>query len=644
MGELFRKHRIAVFANGWSSNFLEMVLEGIRAEAAKEEVDVFVFTSYIFYGEANPQSMCQLNIFHLPDPEEFDGAIMLTNTFNIPAEKERVCALFQRARVPMISTEVQVEDMAYVGTDNYAGMHELATHLIEEHGVKKIAFMGGIEGNEESGIRQKAVEDALHEHGLELFDSVYGNFGFYQSARVINEWLAANKPLPDAFVCANDLMAIGTITTLYKNGIDVPGQVLVTGFDNIKEARTVYPLVATVTREWDQLGKRAFDALRDQIGKPDRSFSKVFDSKFIPSESCGCSADDSAAKYRLDRLRNSYGDANKAEMFDIFFQEMRIPMAKVENKEEFFQVAEQTLGKHDFFGADYCICTEPQFFETDDENYPKRIRGYGEKMDLLYGRRDGKALQQKVFASREIYPGYKHEKGKSDLYIIAPLNNMDFVIGYVVIRNNPETLYDLRLRKWVSDINTLFITIRQYIFAQQTNRKLKEIYMTDFLTNMYNRTGCDKVLYSFIDEERKAGRETVLMFADINYMKLINDDYGHLSGDLAIKATAEAMRRAMPDGWLFGRYGGDEFIAVGHSEGKEFAEGLKAKFETQMKKVVERLKLSFTLSASAGFAIIKPDDGASIADIINRADESMYEEKERAHREIEAQRAAAKEG
>ena len=639
--EVFKKHKIAVFANGWSGDFLELILEGIRREAKKEDVDVFVFASYIFFGQANPQSMCQLNLYHLPDPMEFDGAIMLTNTFNIPDEKERVCALFQRANVPMISTEVAVDDMAFVGTDNYGGMHDLACHLIEEHNVKKIVYIAGIEGNEECAVRRRAVEDALCEHGLELADSFHGNFGFYQTSIRIKEWLDQGKELPDAFVCANDLMAIGVISTLYKRGINVPDQVLVTGFDNIKEARTFYPLLATVSREWDNLGEKAFDALKDQIIKPDRSFNKIYDSRFIPSESCGCTPSAGAVEFRLDSVRNGYGNSNNSEMLDIFFQEMRIPMARVESKQQFFEVAEKTLGIHDFIGDDYCICTEPAFFEASDEQYPDRIRGYSDKMDLMYGRRDGEAIPQRVFSSKEIYPGYRHKRGESNLHIVAPLNNQEYVIGYVVIRNHPETLYDLRLRKWVSDMNTLFITIRQYIFAQQTNRKLTEIYMTDFLTNMYNRTGCEKVLFSFVENERAKGNDSVLLFVDINYMKLINDDYGHLNGDLAIKATADAMRRALPDGWIFGRYGGDEFIAVGHCESEEFAESIKAKFAASMKKVVSRLKLSFTLSASAGLTIIRAGDTSPIEDIIRRADESMYDDKEKAHREIEARRRAA---
>ncbi|MCR5323442.1 MAG: GGDEF domain-containing protein [Lachnospiraceae bacterium] len=637
MDNIFKKKKIAVFVNGWSGEFIELVLEGIRKRAAEYGVDIFVFVTYIYWGQPGPQSNCQLNIMHLPDPKEFDGAIVLANTFNVDAEKNRVRGLFQKAGVPMVSTEVKLPDMAVVGTDNYSGMSELATHLIEKHNVRKIVYVDGIEGNEECAVRKKAIVDVLSAHGLELFDSVYGSFGYYQATVHMEEWLKAGKSLPDAFICANDLMAIGVITTLTKYGYEVPRDVIVTGFDNIKDARNFFPIIASVSRQWDLMGERAFDTLMLQIEKPDPDYSMIYNSKFIANESCGCESSPEAIKSRLDTARNGYGRLNTSEMLDIFFQDMRVPMSKVENKEQFFETAVQKMGTHDFVGDDYCLCTEPLFFELDDDNYPKRIRGYSRTMDVIYGRRDGQDVEQRTFDSSEMYPGYVHEEGRSNTYILVPLNSGEFIIGYLVIRNNPQVMYSLQLRKFVTDMNGLFMTIRQYIFAQQTNRKLKEIYMTDFLTNMYNRTGCENVLFSYIEDSKKQGNDSILVFADINYMKIINDDYGHLSGDSAIRATAEAMHRAFPGEWLFGRYGGDEFVAVGELD-PEKQSTLKSDFYKALEDVKEEFKLRFMLSVSVGYTVIRPDDTGTIADYISTADESMYEEKQRAHKQIEEYR------
>ena len=110
--KLLKKKKIAVFANGWSIEYLSMVIEGIRKEAKKDNVDIFVFVTYILCNESEESNKCQLNIFHLPEPDDFDGAIALTNTFNLADELERINALFVEKGVPMVSTEIEVDGMA----------------------------------------------------------------------------------------------------------------------------------------------------------------------------------------------------------------------------------------------------------------------------------------------------------------------------------------------------------------------------------------------------------------------------------------------------------------------------------------------------------------------------------------------------
>ena len=70
--------------------------------------------------------------------------------------------------------------------------------------------------------------------------------------------------------------------------------------------------------------------------------------------------------------------------------------------------------------------------------------------------------------------------------------------------------------------------------------------MNDALTGIYNRTECENVLYNYILEQKNNNKRTMLVFADIDCMKTINDVYGHLNGDFAIKATTEAFKKYAP--------------------------------------------------------------------------------------------------
>lgn len=629
---LMKKKRIAIFANGWSVDYLEHIIEGIKKEAAKDDIDIFIFITYIIWGEPEIQSKCQLNIFHLPNPKDFDGAIVLTNTFNLPCEADRIINLFQKSNLPMVSTEVRLPGMAFVGTSNVKGMTELAEHLINVHKVKKIVYVSGIIDNAECAIRKRTLEEVLNNHGLSIIDDVRGDFSFYNAARNISNWLNAGHPLPDAFVCANDLMALGITSELYKRGIKVPRDVIVTGFDYIKEARTSLPLISTVSRQVDKLVVHAYEEIKRQIANPDPTSEKIYNSTFIASESCGCSNDKGSAEMREEKIRNSRSDMTYQDMQDVMLQNLRFELSNLETKEEFNEICTKVMGPQEFFGKDFCICVNPWIFD-ESSKFPKRIRGYHKEIDILYEKKNGISMPLRSYNRNELYPDYKKIKGESNVYTFVPLNHMNMIIGFIALKNFEKVLYGMGLRRLQTDLNPTFQFIKQYISAQQNNRKLRDIYMTDFLTGVLNRAGCNSEIFSYIDNHKKKKKTSILLFVDINYMKYINDAYGHLNGDIAIKATAEAMREVLSNDWLIGRYGGDEFIAIG-DYGIQDAESLQASISTSIKAYIERMKLAFPLSVSVGYCIINPDDEGTIEDYIKIADESMYEEKEKTHQEI----------
>ncbi len=628
------KKKIAVFANAWSAEYLGMVIDGLQKEAQKDCADIFVYTTFVLPNESEEMRVNQLKIYDLPNPNDFDGAIILAHTFNTSTELDKVCSLVKNFKIPTVTTEIKIPGLPMVGTDNYRGIYDLTNHLIEEHGVRKVVFVEGNEGNTECAERRRALEDALEEHGLVLMDTVRGDFGFYMASYNIEEYIKKNKPIPDAFVCANDLMALGVISKLHQYGKRVPEDVIVTGFDHVHESRTSYPLVATVSRQWDNMGKFLYDELNNQIVNPDPSKEIIYPSEFIPSESCGCKPEQEAYDARLERVRNIYTESTETDMVDFFFQRVHIEMSSIGSKEEFPERAKWQWGHEEFFGKDYCIITEPEFFELEDEEYFEKVTKFSDRMDIIYERRDGKSLELRQYDIHGFYPGYKEEPDKSNIFVFSALANLKHLIGYVAIKNNPRILYTLQFKRWVNNLDTLFLNVRHNIFLKRINEKLRQIYMTDFLTDMYNRTGCETVLYKFIEEKKKAGQQTVLLFYDINCMKVINDKYGHLNGDLAIKATANAMRDSLPSNFLLGRYGGDEFIAVGCWDGSRNVDEYRKSFGKALKKIMDGLKVSFRLSASVGDCLIGPDKEGTIDDYIREADESMYEEKERAHKEL----------
>jgi len=182
---------------------------------------------------------------------------------------------------------------ANVHGDNRAGMHALARHLLRDHGYRSLGYLGGYADSPDSIERREvlAAEAAAAGATLEYGPEWQGYYFASGGAQVINQLLAAGRRLPRAVVCANDQTAFGVMSALRKHGISVPGQVAVTGFDDIPLARHLRTSLTTVRQPIKQLGTAAFDVLYSMLNRerlPARDI--VLPTELIRRESCGCPA------------------------------------------------------------------------------------------------------------------------------------------------------------------------------------------------------------------------------------------------------------------------------------------------------------------------------------------------------------------
>ena len=137
------KRRIAVFAGGWGGEYFREVVLGIVAAAKQENADVFAFVNFSVPSDTITPNIGEFNIFTLPDLKDFDGVILMANSFNMLEEVEYLTNKIKKAGIPAVSIEYDIDGFVSVATDNYAGMYDLAKHVIKEHGGRDILFIGG---------------------------------------------------------------------------------------------------------------------------------------------------------------------------------------------------------------------------------------------------------------------------------------------------------------------------------------------------------------------------------------------------------------------------------------------------------------------------------------------------------------------
>ena len=162
--------------------------------------------------------------------------------------------------------------------------------MINHHKIKDVIFFAGTPDSLDSEIRLKAVRDYLAENNRseDLTEVFYTSWENAEVTRYINELCASGRKIPDAFICANDGLAMEACVTLSNNGYNVPDNVLVTGYDFLDDSQIFDPSIASVDQCFEEMGYACGQQWLAMTNKENYKKSVIIPCKFIPGDSCNC--------------------------------------------------------------------------------------------------------------------------------------------------------------------------------------------------------------------------------------------------------------------------------------------------------------------------------------------------------------------
>lgn len=168
-----------------------------------------------------------------------------------------------------IAPTVPFDRMALVGIDDYGAARSMTLHLIGL-GHTKIGFVTGDPAHGASQKRLRGYKDALRTAGYAVDDQLIeeGFFSFESGVAATEKLLAVKTPPTVIFAC-NDEMAAGALSVLHREGLAVPGDIAVAGFDDGALASYVWPSLTTVRQPVEALGHQAVTALMEKLSTPD---------------------------------------------------------------------------------------------------------------------------------------------------------------------------------------------------------------------------------------------------------------------------------------------------------------------------------------------------------------------------------------
>ena len=624
------KKKIAVFANGWNGENLENFIDGMKESFPADSVDIFLFMSYAAYSVNEMGRKAENAIYFLPNYKDFDAAVIFGSGINSDEALNKIVSRCREAGIPTVCQGCSVEGFPSIRVNNYSGMKDLCDHLIEVHGVKTVNFIAGPIDNDDSNVRIKAVRDSLGQHGYELRDEdiCYANWERVQTNDFIQKRYAGGAmKLPDAIICANDPTSLFVMIALEELGYTVPGDVLVTGFDFLKDCRMYFPSIASVDQCYREQGIECGKLLLDKFILGKAMDNVTVPCSAVPGESCGCINCRNEAEMRKmmgkDVFNKRYWDANIKGRQSLMEWCILISEDYESIPKKFKTDLFSTRGAE---GDNFHMLLNPEYGKLAylETFYPDYDEQFSKVMDVIASKADGKLVDIKKFNRDNLIPGYMG-RGKNQVYVFLPLRFEAMDIGYIVMEGRKDYISESKYVEFAGKLNKALEKYQLNIKLMVLNDKLSELMQKDSLTSVKNRIAFDNYVVK-VDAEIAKGesKHMSIVMCDINNLKTVNDSFGHDAGDIYIKNCCKLMCETFKRSPIF-RIGGDEFVVVISTSDFDVRNEL---LESMRKKMQELAKSDCSVltrvSIATGIADLDTTKDTSISDTVKRADAFMY--------------------
>jgi diguanylate cyclase (GGDEF)-like protein/PAS domain S-box-containing protein len=171
--------------------------------------------------------------------------------------------------------------------------------------------------------------------------------------------------------------------------------------------------------------------------------------------------------------------------------------------------------------------------------------------------------------------------------------------------------------------------IQDFSERKRAEAAIKSLSLADELTGLYNRRGFHAFCEQHLSTLRRTNKGIVMVYADLDGLKKINDTFGHREGDRALIKAAELLKETFRSSDVLGRLGGDEFTILAAVDPDGGVEKLVSRLEQKFANYNALKTAPYELSISIGVARLTPDTTESMDDLMAHADAAMYENKRR---------------
>lgn len=642
-------YRIGLVIGNVEDDFSNQVCKGVMRGAEILGDTVFVFpVKYFGQDEIDQADVLQRyeyqynNMLTYAQSQSLDLILFCLSTIayrSTPEEYNYLLHIFKDIPVLLIATNT--DKFPSVVYDNENGLRDGINYIIKQKKCKHIAMLTGTESNTDAQERYKVFMNVMAENNLPVPDSMIVRGEFNDKCYPLVEKLLKNNPELQAIVCANDSMAKAVYSILNQYHFVIGKDILVMGFDDIEDAENMVPPLATVRADAALLGYRAImeghsllEKHEENPAQPIPNDTYVINTTFINRESL------TGTKQKEKRITEDMLLAQKRKIHHMIYMNHMMNICT----RDMLMFNSESIG-------DYTGILNGLSINEIEECYifilPKPVACYSNKdpirsssLYLKAYRKDGRIIVPPADEQHiEINRLFQHPclLDSKKTYFVLDIYSREWQYGILVctlphhlVHYTESICFHVSMAAKVMDLFNVqegLLKDREEMVhrLEAENTLLDNISKKDELTGICNRLGFMTKAHDMLKDF--VGRKAVILYADLNYLKRINDTYSHAEGNFALITCAHTLEKIMGDEAIVGRIGGDEFAAFAIIDDETDSGNLKTAIKQHLADFNQTHQKPYPITLSIGYHEFVVSKRHILKDVISLADEQLYKDK-----------------
>lgn len=534
--------------------FFSNALNTIQKELFAADMDAAVFSSLMMSGNAEFDA-AENSLYDLVDLNLLDGIIIFPSSINdVPTRERLIARIKSDFNGPVVSFDSMVEGFANCLYNYKPAVDMMVSHIMDHHGAKVIDFVGGPQDDFHDAIERYFIE-AMASRGYDIpKERIHHGIDWIGDFSGIADEIIGSG-LPDAIMCCSDLTAVQLIEELSNRGVNIPGDVLLTGFNQKEPYGANYLNITSALRDPVTLAQNAAHFIiskikgTEYVPLPDNDCAQ-----FKPGMTCGCCAPNIGELCRLSSSEMTIIQRNGIDSYYNFMSEDLIGADTF--YDYLWKVDWYTHFLGDFTG--FWLCLNNQVMHNANPDI-----GFTDRINLAYKRtsKGGTVDLMEKFPREILLPDIFQKRDRPSAFIFTTLHFLGVNYGYTVLSyGDSGKVYNRDYVKWLRCVSSAIEKQRRHILY---NDVVTEAQVRDSLTGLLNMRGYVRIMTERCGKFNDPKKLLRILSIDVENLRGINDTYGYAEGDKVLQALGVALSGIAGENDIVVRVSGDEFFIAG---------------------------------------------------------------------------------